>query len=41
MGPAWDKMPNTFPMDDEMKAAFDLCSQRGFKVVAHAGGKTE
>ena len=39
MGPSWDKMPNTFPMDDEMKAAFDLCSQRGFKVVAHAGGK--
>ncbi len=38
MGPSWDKMPNTFPMDNELKAAFDLCHQRGFKVVAHAGG---
>ena len=25
-------------MDNELKAAFDLCHQRGFKVVAHAGG---
>ena len=39
MGPPWDKMPNTFPMEDEMKTAFDLCAQRGLKVVAHAGGK--
>ncbi len=38
MGPAWDKMPNTFPMPDEIDTAFELCRQRGFKVVAHAGG---
>ena len=38
MGPDWDKMPNTFPTDDELKAAFGLCHQRGFKIVAHAGG---
>ena len=38
MGPKWDKMPNTFPLQDELKAAFDLCEQRGYKVVAHAGG---
>jgi len=38
MGPKWDKMPNTFPLEDELKAAFDICEQRGYKVVAHAGG---
>ena len=38
MGPKWDKMPNTFPLQDELKAAFDVCEQRGYKVVAHAGG---
>ena len=38
MGPQWDKMPNTFPLQDELKAAFDVCEQRGYKVVAHAGG---
>ena len=38
MGPAWDKMRNTFPLPDEIETAFDLCHRRGFKVVAHAGG---
>ena len=38
MGPKWDKMPNTFPLQDELKAAFDICEQRGYKIVAHAGG---
>ncbi len=38
MGPAWDRMPNTFPLPDEIETAFELCHRRGFKVVAHAGG---
>ena len=38
MGPPWDKMPNTFPLPDEIETAFELCRRRGFKVVAHAGG---
>ena len=31
-------MANTFPTNDEVKATFELCDQRGFKVVAYAGG---
>jgi imidazolonepropionase-like amidohydrolase len=38
MGPPWDGMQNTFPTPDEIDAAFEICHQRGFKVVAHAGG---
>ncbi|MCH7594605.1 MAG: amidohydrolase family protein [Chloroflexi bacterium] len=38
MGPPWDGMENTFPTPDEIDAAFEICHQRGFKVVAHAGG---
>ena len=38
MGPSWDRMEDTFFTEDEIKAAFDICAQRGFKVVAHAGG---
>ena len=38
MGPPWDGMQDTFPTPDEIDAAFEICHQRGFKVVAHAGG---
>ena len=38
MGPPWDGMQSTFPTPDEIDAAFEICHQRGFKVVAHAGG---
>jgi len=38
MGPSWDRMEDTFFTEDEIKAAFDICTQRGFKIVAHAGG---
>lgn len=38
MGPPWDGMPSTFLLPDEIESAFGLCHQRGFKVVAHAGG---
>ena len=38
MGPPWDGMQDTFPTPDEIDAAFEICHQRGFKIVAHAGG---
>ncbi len=38
MGPPWDGMEKTFPTPDEIDAAFEICHQRGYKVVAHAGG---
>ena len=36
MGPAWDLHTHSFLLDDELKAAFDICRQRDFKVMAHA-----
>ncbi|MBT2325606.1 amidohydrolase family protein [Variovorax paradoxus] len=36
MGPAWDRHQNSFFLDDELKAAFDICRLREFKVMAHA-----
>jgi imidazolonepropionase-like amidohydrolase len=36
MGPAWDRHWHSFLLDDELKAAFAICRQRGFKVMAHA-----
>ena len=36
MGPAWDRHQNSFLLDDELKAAFDICRLREFKVMAHA-----
>lgn len=36
MGPAWDLHTHSFFLDDELKAAFDICRLRGFKVMAHA-----
>jgi len=36
MGPAWDLHQHSFLLEDELKAAFDICKKRGFKVMAHA-----
>src|SRR5258706_10234126 len=36
MGPAWDLHTHSFLLDDELRAAFEICRQRGFKVMAHA-----
>lgn len=36
MGPAWDLHQHSFFLDDELKAAFDICRLRDFKVMAHA-----
>src|SRR3984957_799467 len=36
MGPAWDLHTQSFLLDDEMRAAFEICRMRGFKVMAHA-----
>jgi imidazolonepropionase-like amidohydrolase len=36
MGPAWDRHWHSFLLEDELKAAFAICRQREFKVMAHA-----
>ena len=36
MGPAWDRHWHSFLLDDEIRAAFAVCRQREFKVMAHA-----
>ncbi len=36
MGPFWDLHWHSFMLDDELKAAFDICRQRSYKVMAHA-----
>ena len=36
MGPAWDRHSQTFLLNDEIEAAFAICRQRGFRVMAHA-----
>jgi imidazolonepropionase-like amidohydrolase len=36
MGPAWDLHTHLFLLDDEIRAAFEICRKRGFKVMAHA-----
>ncbi len=36
MGPAWDLHQHSFLLEDELRAAFDICRKRGFKVMAHA-----
>jgi imidazolonepropionase-like amidohydrolase len=36
LGPAWDRHQNSFLLEDELKAAFDICRLREFKVMAHA-----
>jgi len=34
--PAWDLHTHSFLLDDEIRAAFEICRKRGFKVMAHA-----
>lgn len=36
LGPAWDLHRHSFLMQDELKAAFEICHLREFKVMAHA-----
>src|SRR5260370_11657227 len=36
MGPAWDRHTQSFLLDEELDAAFAICRQRGFPVMAHA-----
>ena len=36
MGPAWDRHWHSFFLEDELQAAFAICKQREFKVMAHA-----
>lgn len=36
MGPPWDLHTHSFLLDDEIRAAFDICKMRDFKVMAHA-----
>ena len=35
-GPFWDRHWHTFPLQEELEAAFAICHQRGYKVMAHA-----
>ena len=36
MGPFWDRHWHSFYLKEELEAAFDVCHQRGYKVMAHA-----
>jgi len=36
MGPNWDRHWHSFLLDEELQAAFAICKQRDFKVMAHA-----
>ncbi len=36
LGPAWDLHRHSFLLPDEIKAAFEICKLREFKVMAHA-----
>jgi imidazolonepropionase-like amidohydrolase len=36
MGPAWDRHWHSFLLKDELEAAFEICRQRHFRVMAHA-----
>ena len=36
MGPDWDRHWHSFLLEDELEAAFAICRQREFKVMAHA-----
>jgi imidazolonepropionase-like amidohydrolase len=36
MGPSWDLHRHSFLLEEELKAAFDICKMREFKVMAHA-----
>lgn len=36
IGPAWDRHWHAFFLEEELEAAFRICRQRGFRVMAHA-----
>ncbi|MBM3531309.1 MAG: amidohydrolase family protein [Alphaproteobacteria bacterium] len=36
MGPDWDRHWHSFLLEEELRAAFAICKQRDFKVMAHA-----
>lgn len=36
MGPSWDRHHHSFLLEEELEAAFEICRQRDFKVMAHA-----
>ncbi|MBI4201444.1 MAG: amidohydrolase family protein [Chloroflexi bacterium] len=36
MGPPWDRHWHSLYLPEELEAAFAICKQRGFKVMAHA-----
>ncbi len=36
LGPAWDLHRHSFLLEEELKAAFEICKLREFKVMAHA-----
>ena len=36
MGPAWDRHWHSFLLEEELIAAFEICRQRDFRVMAHA-----
>ncbi len=36
MGPFWDRHTHTFLLPEELQAAFSLCEQRDYRVMAHA-----
>jgi hypothetical protein len=40
MGPPWDLHRHSFLLEDELKAAFDICRLREFRVMAHATNPT-
>ncbi len=36
MGPSWDRHTHSFFLPEELEAAFTICRQRGYPVMAHA-----
>ncbi len=36
LGPPWDRHWHSFLLEEEMEAAFAICRQRGYRVMAHA-----
>ena len=36
LGPPWDRHWHSFLLEEEMEAAFAICRQRGYSVMAHA-----
>lgn len=36
LGPSWDRHWHSFLLEEEMEAAFAICRQRGYNIMAHA-----